>query len=623
MNGIQSVLPQGAPVEQGQIPLEDLLRMQAEKSAQESAKRSQDMQMGIIEPSVAQQLVTETMGGDTRANMMSKMQPGIQQQGQKMLQQQLAQALAGGVAGQPAPNMQKLAGGGIVAFAGPDGSEVEEKGGIHSRFYGWLARQGINAASLANEQLEQLRDVYLQTAGPAAADAVREAIPERRAPMPQAGSVADDQMGVLGQVLSGAGSLVADRVVPPSGIAEVARETRDAPNVMDGSMGIGRGTYKDRPAIDWDTVGKNIKAGPVGSIGRFMRGVAPEITRSIDAVDASPLDMPKAVLDAIGIDAQDLERAYPVASGASGIDPSSAEFMGNISREFFTGPFNLVGDRIGEAMANNTPRGSAGQQTEQTPEQPAPTTPAVAAPRTAPREYTDELPTPGIAQVEALKAMGVPEGGIANAPQTSKYDERIAELEAARTANKRGKWDKFNDWALAGGRSRGTSIGSTLTGAGTGLRNADMAEMSQNEKLLAELSELEANREAAQLDRASREKISAASDAARIGAANIQAAASALAAAGKEGMTQKQIGDALRDIRTDEALALGEIDARIREAGDAGWFGKDASEESMLRQIKYEQDQLINQRFREAYIDPMGGGKSETQSKAEAILAGG
>ena len=54
------------------------------------------------------------------AGLASRLSPGIQRQGGNMQAQQLQQAMSGGLPQLSAPNMARMAGGGIVAFAGGD-----------------------------------------------------------------------------------------------------------------------------------------------------------------------------------------------------------------------------------------------------------------------------------------------------------------------------------------------------------------------------------------------------------------------------------------------------------------------------------------------------------------------
>ena len=59
------------------------------------------------------------------AGLAQRLSPGVQQRGGQMAAQQAQQMMSGGLPQLSAPNMAGMAGGGIVAFAGKDGSVVE------------------------------------------------------------------------------------------------------------------------------------------------------------------------------------------------------------------------------------------------------------------------------------------------------------------------------------------------------------------------------------------------------------------------------------------------------------------------------------------------------------------
>lgn len=103
----------------------DLLALQKIKSEKEAAMRNMQSQMQTNPQTIAQQREQELM--------QMTQQEMAQQQGALMKQQaQQRPAMppqgmppqAQGIASAPAPNMQKLARGGVVGFAGPDGSYV-------------------------------------------------------------------------------------------------------------------------------------------------------------------------------------------------------------------------------------------------------------------------------------------------------------------------------------------------------------------------------------------------------------------------------------------------------------------------------------------------------------------
>lgn len=107
--------------------LVDLLALQKLKSEKEAAARQIQMQMGQGQmPTVAQQREQELMGM-AKQEVAQRVGAVGQQQAQQQ-QQNLQRAAQTGIAQAPAPNMmptQAMASGGIVAFAGPEGSYVE------------------------------------------------------------------------------------------------------------------------------------------------------------------------------------------------------------------------------------------------------------------------------------------------------------------------------------------------------------------------------------------------------------------------------------------------------------------------------------------------------------------
>jgi hypothetical protein len=105
----------------------DLLALQKIKSDMEAAKR--DMMMKSAQqgqqPTVKQQREQEVL--DMTKQDVAQRVAGVAQQQQQEEQQRMQQMLQSGLAQAPAPNMANFAGGGIVAFAGPEGSYVKDK----------------------------------------------------------------------------------------------------------------------------------------------------------------------------------------------------------------------------------------------------------------------------------------------------------------------------------------------------------------------------------------------------------------------------------------------------------------------------------------------------------------
>ena len=115
--------------------LVDLLALQKIKSEKEAAARQMQMQMAQQQaangepPTVAQQREKEVM--DMTKQELMQQQMGLMQQQQKAQEagmQKLAQGIASAPGAQMAAQPQMMAAGGIVAFAGPDGSQVKGEG---------------------------------------------------------------------------------------------------------------------------------------------------------------------------------------------------------------------------------------------------------------------------------------------------------------------------------------------------------------------------------------------------------------------------------------------------------------------------------------------------------------
>ena len=103
--------------------LVDLLALQQIKSEKEAAARQIQMAMAQKQgqpTTIAQQREQEVMGL-TRNEIAKQVQQGMPQQPQAPQQ---APQQGGGISALPAPNMQGMAGGGIVAFAGTERSDV-------------------------------------------------------------------------------------------------------------------------------------------------------------------------------------------------------------------------------------------------------------------------------------------------------------------------------------------------------------------------------------------------------------------------------------------------------------------------------------------------------------------
>ena len=109
-----------------------MLKTQEAYDLMQSAQRELAMaQQQPMPPTIEGQRTQQTMQGI--GALMQQLSPGIQQQGQQMAMAQRRPPMQGqrppmpqqGVSGMPARNMQGMARGGVVGYAGPDGSQVQ------------------------------------------------------------------------------------------------------------------------------------------------------------------------------------------------------------------------------------------------------------------------------------------------------------------------------------------------------------------------------------------------------------------------------------------------------------------------------------------------------------------
>lgn len=108
----------------------DLLALQKIKSEKEAAAR--DLQLKMAQQQAAQgqppttrDKIEQEVVGMTKQELAQQV-GGLAQQRQQDQQKKMQRLLQSGVATLPAPGLARMAGGGIVAFAGEDGSFVEE-----------------------------------------------------------------------------------------------------------------------------------------------------------------------------------------------------------------------------------------------------------------------------------------------------------------------------------------------------------------------------------------------------------------------------------------------------------------------------------------------------------------
>jgi hypothetical protein len=164
--------------------LVDLLALQKIKSEKEAAARQMQMQMAQQQaangepPTVAQQREKEVM--DMTKQELMQQQMGLMQQQQKAQQagmQKLAQGIASAPGAQMAAQPQMMAAGGIVAFAGPDGSQVKGKS-VDPAYEAILQSIYRHYPNLSDEQKRAMADKQLAQRNQALEDANNAADPE-------------------------------------------------------------------------------------------------------------------------------------------------------------------------------------------------------------------------------------------------------------------------------------------------------------------------------------------------------------------------------------------------------------------------------------------------------------
>jgi hypothetical protein len=164
--------------------LVDLLALQKIKSEKEAAARQMQMQMAQQQaangepPTVAQQREKEVM--DMTKQELMQQQMGLMQQQQKAQQagmQKLAQGIASAPGAQMAAQPQMMAAGGIVAFAGPDGSQVKGKS-VDPAYEAILQYIYRRYPNISDEQKRAMADKQLAQRNQALEDANNAADPE-------------------------------------------------------------------------------------------------------------------------------------------------------------------------------------------------------------------------------------------------------------------------------------------------------------------------------------------------------------------------------------------------------------------------------------------------------------
>jgi hypothetical protein len=153
--------------------LVDLLALQKIKSEKEAAARQMQLQMGQQQaangepPTVAEQREKEVM--DMTKQEMVQQQAGLMQQKQEQQQegmQKLAQGIASAPGAQMAAQPQMMAAGGIVAFAGPEGSQVKGEGAEKKERWQDMKRRPDETPTEFLRRVEAAKQKDFQAQGP-------------------------------------------------------------------------------------------------------------------------------------------------------------------------------------------------------------------------------------------------------------------------------------------------------------------------------------------------------------------------------------------------------------------------------------------------------------------------
>ena len=193
-------------------------------------------------PTVAERV--EKQAEEGVAGLLARLSPGIQQQGQQMAMAQRRAPMQGqrppmqgqrppmqgqrppmpqqGVSGMPARNMMKAAQGGVVGFDGTKGSQVPPaKASVHPfTFLNWALGKGIDLTVLGAKEIAALAEEFSNT------------------------EVGQNQRSVLGEVASGAAGVITDAI--PSALSQEEIGAREA-KLESGRGGLSSLLKRKRP----------------------------------------------------------------------------------------------------------------------------------------------------------------------------------------------------------------------------------------------------------------------------------------------------------------------------------------------------------------------------------------
>lgn len=686
----------------------DLLALQKLKQDKEAAQRSLQMQMQAPQNTVKDQLEGQVMDM-TKQEVAQAVAPGLQQQGQRMQAEQMQQAMGAGLGGLQAPAGLGMAQGGIVGYAGGDGSYVSQDAYRRQEAKERAEKERRDNAAL----VASLEDAYRrqkaaqETAGlPYSSEAILQELlsrsagttpPESKAPivgaMGENSIVPDISMDALRAADIRRSD--AEKVASLEARAERGRNSRVWEGVAraaqeQGSSGAGvlsglgnliaktqgnsipesaPATQTEEPATQTEEVAQEYVTpapkGPARTVAQAVETVKNYVKNAAGAAEQGGADLlteleyrnALRVLNDNGISTEDLFRrpgkgffnrdAGILGMGDSGLQDEAKRLENMLStlnayKEYGVPPPNNypseeeIQKRLRVVNTFMTPAASAQEPapasvtstpTAPTPVAPAPTPVAPAPTSTAPARAPTTTSKPRRAGFDLSELIGgqyVPEPAVEKPAEKpaekyrSRYEDRLAEIEA----EKNNRTSALIDFLLAAGASRGTNLGATLTGGGSGLRAREARLAGQEADVLKSIIEDEQaqqmmgfrERELAQqaeqnaLTRSLQERIAAADRASQEGRTADEIAS-------RRDIAEMQINEAVK--RAEIAAGTAVTQAQIDALKDARTVLKDDQAyltEIMNAQKQYKNDptrlvtvmQAITDDYLDAYLSPVG-----------------
>jgi hypothetical protein len=287
--------------------LVDLLALQQIKSEKEAAARQIQMAMAQKQgqpTTIAQQREQEVMGL-TRDEIAKQIKQGMPQQPQAPQQ---APQQGGGISALPAPNMQGMAGGGIVAFAGTEGSEVpdpedakvphvydkygnditftpeqvEKRNAALRTTQGEMARRNVGLRSLLPQSAEQVNKAAAQKE----LEATLKLHPERAAALQAAPTTFTDPADYVSNMLATSpqppATTAPPATTPPSGdyLSNMGATKAPPAAAPQGIATLATDKTAAAPAVDIDAITKRVGSGyNMDEINKQRADIAAQIAK--------------------------------------------------------------------------------------------------------------------------------------------------------------------------------------------------------------------------------------------------------------------------------------------------------------------------------------------------------